>query len=69
MQHRGLSFYKTESKEKAEARGSKSMRDAANHIFVKGCPGAEDSSEFLSTWTEEQEAKTGDTCEREARIR
>lgn len=45
------------------------MKDAENHIFVKGCPGAEDSPEFLNTWTEEQEAKTGDTCKREARIR
>lgn len=45
------------------------MKDVANHIFVKGCPGAEDSPEFLSTWTEEQEAKTGDTCKTEARIR
>jgi len=69
MQWRGLSFQKTESKEKAQATGSESMKDAANHVFVKGCPGAEDSPEFLSTWTEVQKAKTGDTCKREARVR
>lgn len=47
-----------ESTEKAELRGSESVKGAAKHAFIKGSPRAADAPEFLSTWTEEQETKT-----------
>lgn len=69
MKWRGLSFQKTESKEKAEARGKESMKATTNLFFVKGCPDAEDSPDLLSTWTEQQEVKAGDVRGRNDRQR
>lgn len=69
MKWRALSFQKTESKKKAEARGKESMKATTNLFFVKGCPDAEDSPDLLSTWTEQQEVKAGDVRGRKDRQR
>lgn len=47
--------FSEDSKKKAENREGKTTKNAANYGFAKGCTGAEESPEFLSSWAEGQE--------------